>query len=204
MSSLREFNFSSNTGRKPHMYGQYYWMILRTSGDDVYVYADRVEVNSGSIVFYSTLRGGEEIPTAVFAPGTWADFYAASCLDGAPVSIENYVWNRPEPESKPKIRPRAKIGGALEQPTPAVESITSGVYLVKSGGRYKIGMSMNVPSRIKQLQTSSADNLVHLHTIAHKNPSTLERELHERFNAKHIRGEWFALDPKDVIDIMDM
>jgi len=67
----------------------------------------------------------------------------------------------------------------------------SGVYFLKDGeGRIKIGWSVEVPRRLRQLQTAQAQLLVCLGVIWTTDPET-EKRLHRQFAALKIRGEWF-------------
>jgi hypothetical protein len=68
-----------------------------------------------------------------------------------------------------------------------------GVYFVLAGDRIKIGKAARVGQRLRELQTGSPQKLV-LVAVA---PGGLaeEAELHERFAAHRIQGEWFYLCP---------
>lgn len=65
------------------------------------------------------------------------------------------------------------------------------VYYIRSedSGRVKIGWSSNVPARLKSLQRASASRL----TLLYSEPGTGrdEANLHERFRAHRVHGEWF-------------
>lgn len=79
-------------------YGRYYWRVNTTlsgKSQDIYTYADRVEVRDGCLVFYGGWRkfhgdAAEQKPHVmlVLAPGSWKAVYAASVLDGTPVAAE--------------------------------------------------------------------------------------------------------------------
>ena len=56
----------------------------------------------------------------------------------------------------------------------------------------KIGRSARVDLRLIQLQVDSPRRLDLIGTIPSDNIRNLERELHRRFQAHRIRGEWFA------------
>lgn len=65
------------------------------------------------------------------------------------------------------------------------------LYFIQRGddGPVKIGMSADVPKRMKQLQCASSDEL-HLRATVPTSELT-EREAHRRFKAYRLRGEWF-------------
>jgi hypothetical protein len=66
------------------------------------------------------------------------------------------------------------------------------VYFVqaKQGGPIKIGVSSDVPKRIRAIQTTSPAELLVLRVIP-SGGRELERKLHESFAAHRLHGEWF-------------
>lgn len=70
----------------------------------------------------------------------------------------------------------------------------SSVYFAACGERVKIGWSTKVSTRIAQLQTGSPDPIRLLATTP--GGRKLERQLHERFAAARVAGEWFDLTPE--------
>lgn len=73
------------------------------------------------------------------------------------------------------------------------ERTGSRVYFAQAGDRIKIGWSRNVATRIATLQTANADPLHLLATVP--GARSLERQLHERFAAARLSGEWFEATP---------
>lgn len=74
------------------------------------------------------------------------------------------------------------------------------VYIISNGqGLYKIGWTGDhVEKRLRALQVGSPHRLEVVYTERSSDAETLERQFHERFAAKHFRGEWFQLDPDDL------
>ena len=72
------------------------------------------------------------------------------------------------------------------------------VYIVHSAGLYKIGFAANVRRRLASINCSSPNPVELIWTIETAEWQYLERQLHQRFAAKHRKGEWFALDSKDI------
>lgn len=60
-------------------------------------------------------------------------------------------------------------------------------YVISDGHRVKIGKSRNPSARLEQLQTGSARQLQLILSL----PTDCESELHHRFKAHRITGEWF-------------
>lgn len=67
------------------------------------------------------------------------------------------------------------------------------VYFVRCGDRIKIGYSENVTKRMASLASAFASPLTLLATMP--GPPSLERELHAKFAAHRVRGEWFRRAP---------
>jgi hypothetical protein len=97
---------------------------------------------------------------------------------------ESYRQQRRERRSS---RPRPKRG-----------LVPGYVYLLQAGPYYKIGVSQDVDKRVEQLATIPPFDLELVCTIPTEDMYGLERELHERFDAKRKNGEWFELDEADV------
>lgn len=66
----------------------------------------------------------------------------------------------------------------------------------------KVGITVNIKSRIKNLQTGNPNTLFVLGHISTLDYKQLERELHRKFAPSHISGEWFSLDSHMVIDVL--
>lgn len=74
------------------------------------------------------------------------------------------------------------------------------VYLLKSGSNYKIGQTIKLDKRLKQVKLLLPDPVTVEHKILTNDPAELERLWHRRFASKRKGGEWFELDDKDVAD----
>lgn len=76
------------------------------------------------------------------------------------------------------------------------------VYIIWSWNTklYKIGHAIDSKKRIKRVQQEdkTVGRVTVIHTIEANYASQLERHLHERFRARRIRGEWFALEDADL------
>jgi len=94
---------------KPNQYGQYYWVIRFKNklpwarDEEIYLYADLVEIQDGMILFIKKDEKSCFINFAV--PLTQVIYFAAaSCIDGSEIALEshNYVNDITEDEDKKK------------------------------------------------------------------------------------------------------
>jgi hypothetical protein len=76
------------------------------------------------------------------------------------------------------------------------------VYLVEDlrNGLFKIGQSQTPEKREHTLQSEVPDVSLRFYVPPH---DTAEKELHEIFAAKRIRGEWFQLTSQDVLSVIE-
>lgn len=66
------------------------------------------------------------------------------------------------------------------------------VYFLRAGDFVKIGWARDVEKRIKALQTANPHELELLGVIP--GCDDVERVIHQRFNALHVRGEWYRAE----------
>jgi len=75
---------------------------------------------------------------------------------------------------------------------------TGFVYLMKSGRHYKIGRTVSVGSRERQLAIKIPVPPTTIHSIETDDPVGVEAYWHRRFELKRGEGEWFDLTSEDV------
>lgn len=68
--------------------------------------------------------------------------------------------------------------------------------------RIKIGVAKDIEGRRSNLQTGNPSELCLLGWINTEETFALERNLHRLFHDTHVRGEWFAIQPADVLPIL--
>jgi hypothetical protein len=72
------------------------------------------------------------------------------------------------------------------------------VYLLKHDKVYKIGQSIDVTRRYKEIRTQMPYTLEEVHVIETDDPSGIEAYWHNRFKDKRLEGEWFKLTAQDI------
>ena len=77
---------------------------------------------------------------------------------------------------------------------------TTYTYLIRAGNRFKIGQSRQPITRMKQLQTASAEKIK---LLGYSNRVS-EKQLHELYKNKKVLGEWYKLSQKDVQQILQL
>ena len=66
----------------------------------------------------------------------------------------------------------------------------------------KIGRAKDIERRRRNLQTGNHRKLLLLGWIRTSDDVQVERDIHEHFNVLRGRGEWFYLDPADVLPVL--
>lgn len=72
------------------------------------------------------------------------------------------------------------------------------IYLIESTWVYKIGKTKNISSRIKKYITENPNKITLIHAYHTKNCTKEEIRLHEKFQEKRVRWEWFHLSDTDI------
>jgi len=86
-----------------------------------------------------------------------------------------------------------------KRPAPSRKTRPGYVYLIQGeNGFYKIGRTVAPENRMKTFNVKLPFNVEYICLVKHDDHVSLETELHERFAAKRINGEWFALNDEDV------
>ena len=81
------------------------------------------------------------------------------------------------------------------------------IYLISSQNeKYKVGITANVGSRLKTLNTSNPDALKVITTKLVNYAYKVESQIHEKYKNKKTNGgnEWFNLEPLEVLEVCVM
>ncbi len=97
-------------------------------------------------------------------------------------------------ESRPSIEKEKFTDG----PSPESKISLGFVYLMKSGRHYKIGRTISLGSRERQLAIKIPIPPTTVHSIETDDPSGVEAYWHRRFAEKRGEGEWFDLSLDDI------
>jgi len=77
------------------------------------------------------------------------------------------------------------------------------VYLIRAeNGLVKIGKTHDVQARLQALDIGSPVSLELLYVIETQYADEVEQRLHGIYEAKRVKGEWFALSEQDIQDII--
>jgi hypothetical protein len=123
-------------------------------------------------------------------------------LSGKPRSLlvktddERWAWQRAEARG---ISPREVIRLATGT-TPRKPDRKGVVYLLRCGGYYKIGKSVNSDRRYGELRIQLPERPVLVHEIRTNDVDYCERHWHRRFASQRANGEWFSLSQDDVTE----
>jgi len=124
----------------------------------------------------------------------WADEYVTNGSFIEAVDRRGIAW-KPSFKGSPNAIFKMKIGKV------STKGRGPGVYVVRCESYHKIGISDNIHRRLKQLDAASPFELELIHVIRSPFARELEKELHDRYSAKRVKGEWFELEPRDILDI---
>lgn len=80
-------------------------------------------------------------------------------------------------------------------------SFDRGVYVIRCGENYKIGVATNIHSRVSQLAIGNPVEMEVLIFAKVADAMSTESELHSMYSDVRVSGEWFNLKPEDVDDI---
>lgn len=72
---------------------------------------------------------------------------------------------------------------------------------IKNTNLYKIGIAINVEDRYNELYRIIPYDLILVNTYKVNHDKTVEYSLHRHFKDKRVRGEWFELNHKDIVEL---
>lgn len=122
--------------------------------------------------------------------------YIKKYRDDDRVEFENYKIQKVLEQEEAERRVKQKELELVRKSQPQ-QPCTTNIYLIYDSirGVYKIGQSVDVVSRLKQLRTANAG----IEAIcSYRAEGSVERDLHQYFREVHISGEWFNLEDAGV------
>lgn len=89
-----------------------------------------------------------------------------------------------------------------------IESLISGIkyiYILRLGNLqyYKIGVSSDIDTRVKQLQAGSPEELIRIYSKEFATPYKLETYLHKKYKDYNTHGEWFKFKTSEVDEVIN-
>lgn len=101
--------------------------------------------------------------------------------------------------------PKKKVKNQFVIPQPTAKSGTVYIIQIKGTSFFKIGVTKGLAEhRLKYFQTYYPFELNVVHVINCDNAYRLEWSLHQKYNIKRVRGEWFDLSDQDIIEIKNI
>lgn len=99
-----------------------------------------------------------------------------------------------ETQKNPPLEPIVQAGTVYE---PTERDLSGYVYIVKSLGYYKIGMTSKQSERVKALRVS-LPVLKLINQFACKDRQRVESYLHKKYKKQQVKGEWYKLTKEDI------
>lgn len=87
---------------------------------------------------------------------------------------------------------------------PTLTPTQGSIYLLKGPTLHKIGKSIYVAQRKKDIEKRVGEKLELLHTITSNDYTRAEVTLHQRYAHLRRRGEWFKLGPSEVSEVLQI
>lgn len=129
----------------------------------------------------------KEVENMIAGLQNFLKIYSQEKIDETNKKIETNIykeWNDIENEPKEK------------------KVVVSGLYLMESKNKYKIGVSKNVERRLKELNNRPFETKLIAHKNNVENAYDIEEKLHFKYQNKRLGGEWFELNEKEVDEVV--
>lgn len=106
-----------------------------------------------------------------------------------------------------------RLGGTKEIDLPELDDLDFSqfpqkgqyIYLIEGKrGYFKIGRTRRPRKRIRKLSVILPFDIDVIHLIKTNDMVAAEQYMHERYQHKRVRGEWFELAPEDIAEIKDI
>lgn len=132
------------------------------------------------------------------------DILFVSTIDNVVDSYSADYFHLAKSESLDESKDDQKLLSSYEQIVSGEKDGCGFVYcLSDQQGHYKLGYSKNVDNRIKQLSTQPPFELKLMVKHQVYDMRRYEAALHNVYNRKRLRGEWFALSHQDLQEVIN-
>jgi hypothetical protein len=121
-----------------------------------------------------------------------------------------HIWTQNEKKAKLEERKRQRLKKAgIVYKGPKKKEKTDQIYIIQMDESevshvYKIGVSNAPGKRLQALQTSNPFELRLVHTFVADPAEDAEAQLHARFAANQLEGEWFRLTPEQIAELQQI
>lgn len=133
----------------------------------------------------------EEVDFYLYA-GDQSKICAYRAIDGMPLNQDALVkWQEVFTDEYERL---CEISGLEREPMDYI-------YLFEANGLYKIGVTRDIPKRIRSLQTGNPHPIRLVDFCILISGTAGEHEIFKHLSAKRLAGEWFALGDEDVVTV---
>lgn len=85
-----------------------------------------------------------------------------------------------------------------------LNSLWGSIYIIRCQNHIKIGRAFNVKSRLYSMKVGNPFDIELIFSIKVPDDKAIEKELHNKFENKHHKGEWFNLTDEDVEQVKEI
>jgi hypothetical protein len=153
---------------------------------------DGFDPNQSALAFVDAVNNG----------GGYNDACAAAGI--APETLDLIMQSATEKNAPTGFVHFFALISSLFSAQPATKTKAAYVYIVRDSimGACKIGIANDYRNRLGSLQTACPQELYLVAVIQSTENKRIEKELHKKYAAQNIRGEWFALSDDDIKNIV--
>lgn len=145
--------------------------------------------STGDIDFMLRSRPGAPSPKTIFTRWRMEELAAA---------LTDYAERHGDGEVAAFARDYVPVRRNPQEDEDVPATATGHVYMQRHGSNYKIGRTISLSKRGRQIQIELPQEVELVHSILTDDPTGVEAYWHKRFADKRTRGEWFKLTKAEV------